>query len=783
VTEHPKTMPVLPLKNSVLFPHLLMPLSVGRPLSVAAVDAALATEEKEILIIAQRDSSVETPGQEDLFTYGTRAVIKKMSRTSESTMELIVLGMERVMVLKLEETDPYLKVRVQTVPVPEEQSPEVEALRHEVLELAAKVISLTQPQAPTELNRLLVATEDSLRLVYLLASMLGLELDKEQALLEAETVSDALRLMHSYLAHEAQVLELRGKIASAAQTEMGKEQREYLLRQQMRAIQQELGEKNPEQAEVDLLRERLDKADLPDDARKEANRELSRLERLPTAAPDYHVIRTYLEFLLELPWKQSTEDRLDVAQARKVLDEDHYDLKEVKGRILEHLGVLKLNPTAKAPLLCFVGPPGTGKTSLGQSIARSLGRKFERMSLGGMHDEAELRGHRRTYIGAMPGRIIQALRRAGANNPVLMLDEVDKLGRDFRGDPASALLEVLDPEQNKTFRDNYLDLAFDISKVLFITTANTLDTIPRPLLDRMELLRLPGYTEEEKLAIAAKYLVPRQLKETGLTAEQCVIDESVVKRIIQGYTREAGLRQVERGIARVCRKVALRFAEDHSEAVTVKPEDLADMLGPEKFFPEQLRKDLPPGVATGLAWTEAGGDVLYVEATLLPEGKGLTLTGHLGEVMQESVKAAQSFLWSHADALGIDRTLFKDSGVHIHVPAGATPKDGPSAGVTMAVAMTSLYTQSAARSDTAMTGEITLTGLVLPIGGLKEKVLAARRSGIRRVIIPKPNQSDLRELTDEVRAEMEFVLVERVEEVLAAAIPALAERLTPAKVG
>jgi ATP-dependent Lon protease len=774
---------VLPLKNSVLFPHLLMPLSVGRPASVAAVDAALASEEKEILIVAQRDATVETPTLEDLFTFGTRAVIKKMSRTSESTMELIVLGMERVMVLKLEETEPHLKARVQAVPVPEEQTTEVEALRHEVLELAAKVIALTQPQAPSELNRFLVATEDSLRLAYLLASMLGLELDKEQALLEAQSVSDALRLMHSYLAHEVQVLELRGKIASAAQTEMGKEQREYLLRQQMRAIQQELGEKNPEQAEVDLLRERLEKADLPDDVRKEAKRELSRLERLPSAAPDYHVIRTYLEYVLELPWRKSTEDRLDIALARQVLDEDHYNLKEVKERILEHLGVLKLNPTAKAPILCFVGPPGTGKTSLGQSIARALGRKFERMSLGGMHDEAELRGHRRTYIGALPGRIIQALRRAGANNPVMMLDEVDKLGRDFRGDPASALLEVLDPEQNKTFRDNYLDLPFDISKVLFITTANTLDTIPRPLLDRTELLRLPGYTEEEKIAIAARYLVPRQLKESGLTAEQCAIDEQVVKRIIQGYTREAGLRQLERGIARVCRKVALRFAENHAEAVTVKPEDLADMLGPEKFFPEQMRKELVPGVATGLAWTETGGDVLYVEATLLPEGKGLTLTGHLGEVMQESAKAAQSFLWSHADELAIDRSLFKDSGMHIHVPAGATPKDGPSAGVTMAVAMTSLYTKSPARGDTAMTGEITLTGLVLPIGGLKEKVLAARRSGIRRVIIPKPNQTDLRELTDEVRAEMEFVPVERVEEVLAAAIPALAERLAVVKVG
>ncbi|MCS6951358.1 MAG: endopeptidase La [Bryobacterales bacterium] len=777
MSEQIKILPVLPLKNSVLFPHLLLPLSVGRPASVAAVDAALATEEKEILIVAQRDATVETPGIHDLYNIGTRAVIKKMTRTSESTMEVIVIGLERVMLLKLEETEPYLKARVQPAPVPEEMTPEIEALRHEVMELAGKVIAMAHPQAPQELGRLLAATEDPLRLVYLLASMLNLELDKEQALLEAQSRADALRLMHSYLAHEYQVLELRNKIASAAQSEMTKEQREYLLRQQLRAIQQELGEKSPEQAEIEMLRERLAKTDLPEEVRKEAERELARLERLPPAAPDHHVIRTYLEYVLELPWRISTEDQLDIARARQILDEDHYDLKEVKERILEHLGVLKLNPTAKAPILCFVGPPGTGKTSLGQSIARALGRKFERMSLGGLHDEAELRGHRRTYIGAMPGRIIQALRRAGANNPVLMLDEVDKLGRDFRGDPAAALLEILDPEQNKTFRDNYLDLPFDISKVLFITTANTLDTIPRPLLDRMEVLRLPGYSEEEKLAIARQYLIPRQIKEAGLTAEQCVIEDDTVRAIIQRYTREAGLRQLERAIARVCRKVALRYAEGQTEPVRVTPQMLPDMLGPERFFPEQLRKELPPGVATGLAWTETGGDVLYVEATLLPEGKGLTLTGHLGEVMQESAKAAQSFVWSHADELGIERSLFKDYGVHIHVPAGAIPKDGPSAGITMAVALASLYTKQPARSDTAMTGEITLTGLVLPVGGLKEKILAARRAGIRRVIIPRPNQTDLRELPEEVRQEMQFLPVERVEEVLTEAIPALAERL------
>jgi ATP-dependent Lon protease len=781
VSEHTRSLPLLPLKNSVLFPHLIMPLSVGRPASVAAVEAALATEEKEIVIVAQRDSSVESPGLADLYQVGTKAVIKRMDRSSEDTLDLMVLGVERVNILLLEEAEPLLRVAVQTLPLPQDSGPEVEALHQEVIDLATKAIALAQPQAPRDLGRLLVATEDSLRLAYLLASMFGLEVSKEQALLEAQTRADALRLSHVYLTHELQVLELRSKIASSAQTEMSKEQREYFLRQQLRAIQQELGEKNPEQAEVELLRERLQKADLPDEVRKEAERELSRLERVPSSSPDHHVTRTYLEFVLELPWKVSTADNLDIARARQVLDEDHYNLKEVKERILEHLGVLKLNPGAKAPILCFVGPPGTGKTSLGQSIARALGRKFERQSLGGMHDEAELRGHRRTYIGALPGRIIQAIRRAGANNPVLMLDEVDKLGRDFRGDPASALLEVLDPEQNKTFRDNYLDLPFDISKVLFITTANALDTIPRPLLDRMEMLRLPGYSEEEKLEIARRYLIPRQLKETGLTQEQCAIDDAVVKGIITGYTREAGLRQVERGIGRVARKIALRFAEGNTEPVTVQPDQLPDLLGPERFHPEQIRKDSPPGVATGLAWTETGGDVLYVEATLLPDGKGLMLTGQLGEVMQESAKAAQSYVWAHADDFGIDRAAFKDYGVHVHVPAGAIPKDGPSAGVTMAVTLTSLYTRNVVRADTAMTGEITLTGMVLPIGGVKEKVLAARRAGLKRVIIPRPNQTDLRDLPDQLRAEMEFVLADRIEDVLAAAIPALAERLTAVK--
>ncbi len=772
-----RKLPLLPLKNTALFPHLLMPLSVGRPRSVLAVEAALNTEEKELAIFAQRDASVEAPGMEDLYTYGTKAVVRKMVRPTQNTIELLVLGVERLMLLAVEEKDGYLVAKVRVAPQQVEMTAETEALQRSVLELASKAISMAQPQAQIDFSQIASSQEDPMKLVYVLASMMGLGLEKEQTLLEAATCTDALRLLHNYLSHEIQVLEIRSKIADQARSEMSKDQREYLLRQQLRAIQQELGEKSPEQAEIDQLRERLEEADLPEEVRAEAERELRRLERLPVAAPDYHVARTYLEFIIELPWRKSTEDNLDIARARQILDEDHYDLKEVKERILEHLGVLKMNPNAKAPILCFVGPPGTGKTSLGQSIARALGRKFERFSLGGLHDEAELRGHRRTYIGAMPGRLIQAVRRAGANNPLIMLDEVDKLGRDFRGDPASALLEILDPEQNNTFRDNYLDLPFDLSKVFFITTANTLDTIPQPLLDRMEVLRLAGYIEEEKMEIAKRYLIPRQREQAGLTAEQFQITDEAVQAIIRNYTREAGLRRLERAIARLARKVALRFAEGKTEPVLIKPEDLVEYLGPQPFFPEEARKQVPPGVATGLAWTQTGGEVLYVEAALLPGAKDLTLTGQLGDVMQESVRAALSYIRAHSAELGIDPAVFKDNGVHLHVPAGATPKDGPSAGITAAVALASLFTKIPVRTDTAMTGEITLTGLVLPIGGVKEKVLAARRAGIRRVILPRPNEKDLRELPDEVRSSTEFIFVERIEEVLADAMPALAERL------
>ncbi len=764
-------LPVLPLKNTVLFPTLFLPLGVGRPNSVAAVEAALASEDKTLVLVAQRTDADDPAVPDGLYVVGTRAVIKRMNR-GEEAIEILVQGLERVRLMAFDQVEPFLKARVEAVPPPTDGGTEVEALQRTVFELAAKAVELAQPQAGAgNVQQMLASTPDPLRLAYLLSSMLGLDVVKEQAVLEAPTRHEALRLVNDYLRHEVQVLELRRQIANQAQTEISKEQRQYILRQQLRAIQDELGEKNPDKADVDALRERVQEADLPDDVRKEADRELDRLERLPPQAPDHQVARTYLELVLELPWRKATADVLDLAHARQVLDEDHYGLSEIKERILEQLAVLKLNPKAKAPILCFVGPPGVGKTSLGQSIARALGRKFERLSLGGMHDESELRGHRRTYIGAMPGRIIQAVRRAGVNNPLLMLDEVDKVGRDFRGDPTSALLEILDPAQNHTFRDNYLDLPFDLSKVFFIATANDLAPVPRPLLDRMEVLRLSGYSEEEKEQIARRYLIPRQLSEVGLTAEQVVIPDDTLHRVIRRYTREAGCRNLERAIGRLLRKEALRFAQGESQTVTIGPDQLPDLLGPEVFLPEEGRKDLPPGVATGMAWTEAGGEILYVEASLLPHSHELRITGQLGEVMQESARAAQTYVMAHADQLGIDPAVFKENGVHIHVPAGAVPKDGPSAGVALVTALASLYTNRPARSDTAMTGEITLSGLVLPIGGVKEKVLGARRAGIRRVILPQANAKDLRELPDEVRKDTAVIFAERIGDVLGAALP------------
>lgn len=765
---------VLPLQNTTLFPETVVPLAVGRERSTRAVETALATQEKLLACITTKTDKVTgddaTPN--DLYKVGTLVNVKRMMR-NEGIMQLIVQGMSRFEVTEWLTEQPYLKAKIEILPglrrVDEE---EIEALKRNIQGMIQEALALL-PQIPPEIRVAVTSQEDPVQLAYFLASVLDLGVETEQKMLESSTVDGLLTLTHAALARELEIMQIRSKIATEAQHEMDKSQRDYVLRQQMRAIQKELGEdENGQEAEAGQLRQRLEEADLPDEVRKEAERELRRMEQLPASAPDYHVIRTYLEYVLELPWRKASEEKLDLNEARRILDEDHYGLEEVKERILESLAVVKLRPDSKSPIILFVGPPGVGKTSLGRSIARSLGREFDRLSLGGMRDEAELRGHRRTYIGAMPGRIIQALRRVGVNNPVLMLDEVDKLGNDFRGDPASALLEILDPAQNNTFRDNYLDLPFDLSKVFFIATANQLGPIPMPLRDRMEIIQLAGYSDREKLNIAKQYLIPRQIKENGLTEEQLTIGDDAINLLTTRYTREAGVRQLERTIGNLARKIALRVAEGSTEKYTITPADVRTYLGPPRVFPEEARKELPPGVATGMAWTEMGGEVLFIEATLLPGGSGLTLTGQLGDVMKESAQAARSYLWSHAAEFDIDPEIIKKNGVHLHVPAGAIPKDGPSAGVTMSSALASLYTGKRVRSDTSMTGEITLSGLVFPVGGIKEKVLAAHRAGVRRIILPSRNEADVDEIPEDVRKELEIVPVSWISEVLKAALEA-----------
>ena len=769
------TLPVLPIKRTVLFPGIMMPLTVGRERSIAAVEAAMKTEDKTILVVAQRDPHTDEPKFEELYTIGTKAIIKQIGRAEDGTLHALVQGLERVALVKAEQTKPFLLIQARRLDHPADQGTEVQALHRAIQELVTDLPRLIQAPGIQEAAAAFSSEDDPVTLAYRLASLLNLTVQDEQKLLESSNTIELLRSLYASLSKEIQILQLRDKITSEAQAKIGKIQREYILREQLKAIQQELGEGEGEgeQNETTDLKKKVQEADLPDPVRKEVEREIAKLAKVPPSSPDHQVLRTYLDLVLELPWKKASEDHLELGKVRQVLEEDHYGIKEVKERIVEHLAVLKLNPTAKAPILCLVGPPGVGKTSLGQSIARSMGRAFERFSLGGVHDEAELRGHRRTYVGALPGRIIQAMRRANVNNPVLMLDEVDKLGRDFRGDPAAALLEILDPAQNHTFRDHYLDLPFDLSKVFFITTANTLDTISQPLLDRMEVIRLQGYSEREKVEIAHRYLWPRRLMEAGLDASQAPLPDEVLNLVISRYTREAGVRQLEQMLGRLTRKVALTFADlpegQERQPVTIHADVLEEWLGSERFMPEEARKVLPAGVATGLAWTPTGGDVLYIETTLLPGSHELTITGQLGDVMQESARAARSYLWSHAESMGLDISRFKRNGVHIHVPSGAIPKDGPSAGITMATALASSYIGETVRSDTAMTGEISLSGLVLPVGGIKEKVLAAHRAGITRVILPKSNEKDLKEVPQEVRDNLTFILVERIEEVLPAA--------------
>ena len=777
----PFEIAILALQNLTLFPETVIPLAVGRPRSMSAVEAALSTQEKLLGCVTVRpDRADDTDAKsDDLYGVGTLVMIKRMERVGDA-MRIVVQGTERIKIVEWKQQDPYMRAVVQILPEPRTVDPEeVEAAKRNLQQMIQEALSLL-PSVPPEVRVAVLGSVEAVRLAYFLGSILTLGVEEEQKMLEAETADELLRLAHANVARELEILQLRSKIASEAQSEMDKAQRDYVLRQQMRAIQKELGEgEGGEAAEAELLRERLAKAELPQEVREEAERELKRLERLPSAAPDYHVSRTYIEYILELPWLKSSTDKLDLAEARKILDEDHYGLEDVKERILEFLAVIKLRPDTKSPILLFVGPPGVGKTSLGRSIARALGREFERMSLGGVRDEAELRGHRRTYIGALPGRIIQAIRRAGVNNPVMMLDEIDKLGNDYRGDPSAALLEILDPQQNNSFRDHYLDLPFDLSRIFFIATANQLGPIPTPLRDRMETIRLAGYSDREKLEIAKRYLVPRQIQENGLNPAQLKITDDAFELIATRYTREAGVRQLERNVGSIARKAALQIAQAQAESVSVDENGVRELLGPPRFYPELARKELPAGVATGMAWTEMGGEVLFIEATLLPGGRGLTITGQLGEVMQESARAAQSYLWSHAAEFGIDPEIFQEYGVHLHVPAGAIPKDGPSAGVTITSALASLYTGRRVRPDTAMTGEITLSGLVFPIGGVKEKVLAAYRAGIRRILLPSRNEADVDDIPEDVRKELQIVFVSRINEVVDAALEMLVANPPP----
>jgi len=763
---------VLPLQNTTMFPDTVVPLSVGRSRSVKAVEAALSTEEKLIACVTIKTSEVNGSDAKpvDLYEIGTIVNIKRMMR-NDDVMQLIVQGVNRVKILYWSQEEPFLKAKVEILPeLKVIDKEEVEALKRNIHGMIQEALTML-PQVPPEVRMTVMSQNDPIQLSYFLASVLELGIETEQKMIEANTADELLTLTHAALARELDIMQIRSKIATEAQGEMDKAQRDYILRQQLKAIQKELGDdEGGEKAEAEQLRERLETADLPDDVRKESERELRRMEQLPQAAPDYHVIRTYLEYILELPWKKSSGEKLDLNEAEKILDEDHYGLEDIKERILESLAVVKLRPDSKSPIILFVGPPGVGKTSLGRSIARALGREFDRISLGGVRDESELRGHRRTYVGSMPGRIIQTLRRVGVNNPVLMLDEIDKMGNDYRGDPAAALLEILDPAQNDTFRDHYIDLPFDLSKVFFIATANQLGPIAMPLRDRMEIIQLAGYSDTEKLNIAKQYLIPRQIKENGLQPDQINITDDAVNLLTARYTREAGVRQLERTVGNLARKTALKVAQGSTEKVTITAPDVKGYLGAPRFYPEEARSELPAGVATGMAWTEMGGEVLFIEATMLPGGGGLTLTGQLGEVMKESAQAARSYLWSHASEFNISPNAIKENGVHVHVPAGAIPKDGPSAGVTMASAMASLYTGRKVRSDTAMTGEITLSGLVFPVGGVKEKILAAHRAGIRRIILPERNEADTEEIPEDVRKELEIIPAKYISDVLSAAL-------------
>jgi ATP-dependent Lon protease len=769
--EIPDTLPILPLRNSVLFPGAIIPIDVGRRKSVRLVEDAIAKERPVIGILTQKDARTEDPGSGDLYMVGCAARILKVIKLAKDNFSVILQGVSRFEVSTFDGAEPFLAAKVRSVPDPTSSDVELDALVMNLKDIAKRVVKL-MPELPKEAGALVDSVTEAGHLADLITSHLELEVGEKQDVLETFDLKTRTRKVLQFLSRQLEVLKVRERINTQVQEEMGRNQREYVLRQQLKAIKEELGELDDGGGDLDEFGEKITKAKMTEEAEKVARKQLDRLKGMQPSSAEYTVTRTYLEWLVELPWSIATEDHIELKEVRQVLDDDHYDLDKVKRRIVEYMAVRKLKNDKKGPILCLVGPPGVGKTSLGRSIARAIGRKFGRISLGGVRDEAEIRGHRRTYVGSLPGRIIQGIKKAGTNNPVFVLDEVDKLGHDFRGDPASALLEVLDPEQNSSFSDHYLEVTFDLSKVLFIATANQLDPIPWALRDRLEIIELPGYTRQEKKHIARKFLVPKQLDDHGLTAERCDITDDAIFEIVDAYTREAGVRNLEREIGSVCRAVAVKVAEGQAkEHETVDTEAVRETLGPPKFVSEVADRTSEPGVATGLAWTAVGGDILFIEATKMP-GKGkLTLTGQLGDVMKESVTAALSFVRGRASALGLDAGNFlENTDLHVHVPAGAVPKDGPSAGVTMYTALVSLLTGVPVRPDVAMTGEITLRGNVLQIGGVKEKLLAAHRAGIKRVIIPDRNVKDLIDVPDEVKKEMEILSVKRMDEVLALAL-------------
>jgi ATP-dependent Lon protease len=760
----PDELPILPLKNTVLFPGVVVPITVGRDRSLALVKEAYAGD-KIIGVVTQKDEDIEEPEAKDLHKVGTMARIIKLIKMPDGSKSIVIQGKSGFEVEEFTQSEPFFKAKVKAFPKEMDiQGVELDASIRNIKETATRIINLS-PNIPSEATIAVNNINSPTFLLNFISSNLNVDIDKKQELLEIQKFSDNLNKVMEFLEQEVQVLDMSEKIRTKVKSDIDDQQREFYLRQQMKAIQEELGE-GAEHQEVEKLKEKLAAKKLPDHAREEAEKELRRLEMTPNASPNYGIIHSYVEWILDLPWDEYSDDKLDLKFAREVLDEDHYGLEKVKKRIIEYLAVLKLKEDMKAPILCFYGPPGVGKTSLGKSIARSLNREFERFSLGGIRDEAEIRGHRRTYIGALPGRIIRSMKKAGKGNPVIMLDEIDKVGSDYRGDPTSALLEVLDPEQNDTFSDNYLELEYDLSKVMFIATANSLDTIPAPLKDRMEIINISGYTQEEKTEIAKKYLIPKQIKENGLKEGQISIDDKAIHKIIDQFTRESGVRNLERQVAGVCRGVAAKIAKGEIEDFSVSEDDVEEFLGKQKYFSDAAERTTVPGVATGLAWTPFGGDILFIEASVSKGSGKLNITGQLGDVMKESAMLAISYLKAHAEEVGIPEEAFKYWDLHIHVPAGAVPKDGPSAGVSLMSAIASIFTQRKVKGTTALTGEITLRGLVLPVGGIKEKVLAAKRAGIKQVLLPKKNEKDVAEIEKEVIGDLKINYLERMEGVL-----------------